>query len=187
MSTIETVVTIFKSLQPLPLACQKELEKAVTLKKLKKKGLLPAGNNKTPCGYLVLKGCLRYYYGAKDKPITSQFLMPNCYLPPLNNTDGTDTLEALSDCVVAVFLNEAMAPLFKRYGDLHFIFEQLQQNHQQQLENTTRMLRLKTPGERLLRFSQLYARLSYAVNDEQVASFLNMSRETLVRLKKLRR
>jgi CRP/FNR family transcriptional regulator, anaerobic regulatory protein len=187
MAAKEQFIELLCNLYPLDAKMQQFIAAHFEMVTLPRKTVLHGPGKPGGFYFFVLEGLLRSFFNDDHKQVTTGFIESgDFYFVPSTGRFVNPVNEVLESCnksVLAVIAMESIELLFWQHLEVNFIvrvlFERALQVRQQQFT----LLHLKPFAKRAAGLKQLHPGLIKQANNSQLASFLNMSRETYTRVK----
>lgn len=136
--------------------------------------------------FYIQKGLLRGYYIDNNQPVTSwfagedEFIMPNNYF---RQERSNEYIQSLESCSLLALSYQACLKISQESDDMMKIFLHLLEEKQDNTNVRERMLSIPNAEKRYRSVLGLMPGLQHSIKDELLASYLNISRRHLERLK----
>ncbi|MGV3539451.1 MAG: Crp/Fnr family transcriptional regulator [Rufibacter sp.] len=190
MGTIYT--DYLQTIAPISEGLKKALEQCLSEPYPVKKGaILLREGEISDRAYFVVKGMLRLYYTVNRKQVTSRFLPEYSTVIPyysyFSQKPSYESLDVLEDSVVMSVTRVAFEGLYEPFPELHNLMRQQLAKSIVWSDERSMMLRKLSAKERLDALLQKFPDIFLRASVEQIASFLGVTRETLSRIRSVRK
>lgn len=172
---------------PLHVSATIELRRCFSIDHKKKKTQLIKEGNRTSHAYYLISGAARSFYLRKGKEVCNWFafegeLIGNlqCYF----EQPSTETVELLEDAQLIIIDLYELKKLAARDLAANILIRKLLEAYTQFLEEVVYHLRFSSSMEKYEALLQKEPNVLQRVSLTNIASYLNMSRETLSRIRK---
>ncbi|WP_113662989.1 Crp/Fnr family transcriptional regulator [Pedobacter nanyangensis] len=184
-------VTIFfnylNQIYPLKEHLVTYLSEKVTTVEFKKGKYLISPLDKEDCLFFVVKGAVRGFTKINAKKITTWLEVENVLIGRIRSIDGLgiteEYIEAIEDCELVVINKEMLNYLYDNYFEINYIGRVLIERSYAAAEERAFIARLPSAESKYLRFLKAYPHLIERIPLRFIASFLNVSEETLSRVR----
>ncbi|WP_316842063.1 Crp/Fnr family transcriptional regulator [Pedobacter gandavensis] len=136
----------------------------------------------------VQKGLLRGYYKGEKQQATSWFAGPNEFIIPNHffaQEPGQEYIQSLENSSLLALDYQTCLKMYLASNDISPLFLKLMEEKQQKSTARERMLRIPNAERRFQRLTQEMPELLQSVKDDILASYLNVTRRHLERIKVL--
>lgn len=173
------------SIKPIGTSLEEALLNSFYVKQeLKGKILLHEGDISNRLWYLA-KGVLRSFHEINDRDVTSRIMYTgHIVISPgsfFTQTPATESIEALSDCTLAVLSYDKLQDIYARFPDFNYHTRIITEQYFYKQEQRLYMLRKHDANAKYDYFLQHYANYLNDIPQKFIASFLNIVPETLSR------
>ncbi len=138
--------------------------------------------------WFLAEGLLRAYHEIDDKDITSRIMFTNhIVIAPgsfFKQKPATESIETLTDSTVAAISFEDLQFIYKQFPQFNYHTRLIIEDYFYKQEQRLYMLRKKDALAKYLYFQENYSLYNDVIPHKHIASFLNIARETFVRLRK---
>lgn len=161
-----------------------------TVKYVKKKQILISENEACNKMFFVNYGMLRSYYrDSYGHKITRAIAIENSFISNMNSFRGlcenTETIECLEDAELLVANRINFSKLMDEFPNLKGIYSEILEVYDAMNIKRFHLMSLKSVKAKLNFFKEEYPHLTNKLTDSILASFLGISRESIVRNKKI--
>ena len=182
---ISPLLAMINAIKPISASLEKALIKSFLLKQeVKGKLLLQEGNICNRLWYLA-EGVLRSFHEINDKDVTSRIMYTgHIVISPgsfFTQTPATESIEALSDCTLAVLSYDVLQELYVSFPEFNYHTRIITEQYFYKQEQRLYMLRKHDADAKYNYFLQHYANYLSDIPQKFIASFLNIAPETLSR------
>jgi CRP-like cAMP-binding protein len=137
--------------------------------------------------WFLVDGILRSYHTIDEKEVTSRLMFKNHIVISAGSffkqTPATESIEALSDTVVATLSFISLQEVYNRFPEFNYHTRIITETYFHKQEQRLYMLRQADVRLRYKYFKENYSEYFKDISLKYVASFLNITRETLSRLR----
>lgn len=152
-----------------------------------KKGtiLLKEGECSNEC-YFVLKGCVRIFYLMEGEEKTTEFytelegINPHC---AVDKKPSSYYIECVEDCILTVGNPEMEAIMFEKFPKFEILFRKLSEELSVKQQINFDEFKISSPEKRYLNLLKNRPDLIQRVPQQQLASFLGITPQSLSRLR----
>lgn len=151
------------------------------------KTLLIKEGEKSKKLYFVAKGCLRSFYGQKEKEVTLWFGhegdLVTCFRSVIKNENGLENIQLCEDSVFYEIDYDVLNQLTQQYPQINQFYRKVMEESYLYWENRVMMLLFYTAKER---YRKLLERSPFVLQRfplSQIASYLGITQETLSRIR----
>ncbi|SHG64963.1 Crp/Fnr family transcriptional regulator [Pedobacter caeni] len=136
--------------------------------------------------FFIQKGLLRGYYMGEKEPVTTwfagadQFIIPNNFF---SQEPCNEYIQSLEDCSLLSISHHSCLKMALESNDIAKIFFKLLEEKQLLSDGRERMLRIPNAEKRYLSMIKLMPALHKNVKDDILASYMNVTRRHLERIK----
>ena len=167
----------------------KTLEEVFTdnfkIEEVKKESILLYEKNVCKNLWFLADGLLRSYHNIGDKEITSRIMFTgHIVISPgsfFTQTPATESIEALSDCVVAKLSFDDLQEIYRKFPEFNYHTRLVTEQYFYKQEQRLYMLRKHDAVAKYNYFLENYSDYLKDIPLMYLASFLNISAETLSR------
>lgn len=172
---------------PLPEACLAYLRKVIKVRTIKKdEFLLTAGQVCTNL-YFIRKGLLKCFYIVHQRDVSDWFFGEAETVVSIDSfydqAPSADYIQALEDSELFYIAYEELNYLYRNFIEFNVIGRVLTNKYLRIWHRQARNIRMLTAEERYLFFMKTQPELINRVPVQDLASYLDMSRETLSRMR----
>ncbi|UAY53261.1 Crp/Fnr family transcriptional regulator [Ferruginibacter albus] len=167
-------------------ACQYIDQNCYTLKLKKNQQLLKAGQK---CSYLFLinAGILRAYIQQGKKEITTWIVDEHSLITSIesfyNQTVAVENIAAVEDCELSAIDYNTLQYLYNKFPELNYVGRIILEQYYIDADKRAYISRLTRASEKYKHFVETKEELSNRVPLKYIASYLNMTLETLSRVR----
>jgi CRP-like cAMP-binding protein len=137
--------------------------------------------------FFILKGAVRSYYFKDDKDITISFSMEGEFITSMSSfisqSPSYENIEALEDCKLWHISHQDLMGLFDTHRDLERVYRLILEAYYIRVEEQLIFSKFKNARERYEELLQQNPEIIQKASVGQIASFLDMSIETLSRIR----
>lgn len=136
--------------------------------------------------FFIQKGLLRGYYMGEKEPVTTWFAGPDQFIIPNNffsQEPCNEYIQSLEDCSLLSISHHSCLKMSLESNDIAKIFYKLLEEKQLLSDARERMLRIPNAEKRYLSMIKLMPVLHKNVKDDTLASYMNVTRRHLERIK----
>ncbi|AOM75767.1 Crp/Fnr family transcriptional regulator [Pedobacter steynii] len=136
--------------------------------------------------FFIQKGLLRGYYMGEKEPVTTWFAGPDQFIIPNNffsQEPCNEYIQSLEDCSLLSISHHSCLKMSLESNDIAKIFYKLLEEKQLLSDARERMLRIPNAEKRYLSMTKLMPVLHRNVKDDTLASYMNVTRRHLERIK----
>ena len=155
--------------------------------KIQKGSFLIKQNTTATYLYFIESGMLRSYYFSNNKEVTISFSFSGDFITSMSSFikqgPGYENIEALEDCELYRIHYKDLQTLLENNKDLEHIYRILLEQYYIKLEEQLIFSKFKTAKERYLNLLKENPQIIQKASVGQIASFLDMSLETLSRIR----
>ena len=153
----------------------------------KKKGEFLYKENQIPSSiYLIRKGCLRTFYYRREKEKNTLFIFENISFSSsasvFLNQPATENAQFLEDSTVESILQKDLFELYEKYPDMETYRRKITEEYCLLLEEKIKLLE-NTALNKYKIILEKYPEILQRVSLHHIASLLNISKETLSRIR----
>jgi CRP-like cAMP-binding protein len=138
--------------------------------------------------YIVVKGILRMYYIKDGEEVCSRFAEEGQLCLSVNSffsrVPGYEFIESVEPAIVAKFHHDKLHELYSRFEEYNYIGRVVVQQYFIRSEERLYLLRKQNAEERYLYFCEHYPQIIQRVQLKYIATYLNMTMETLSRIRR---
>lgn len=165
-----------------------ELAKKLNVKLFKKKTILQEEGKVPQYCFFVLEGCVRQYYVKDGVERSAEFytadnaaISSDCYM---NRIPSDFYLECIEDAALIVGEHEQDTILIAEFPVLQTILMQVAEQEWLKAQSRLSMFKLSSPEERYVDFIKQRGDLANRIPNNQIASYLGITPESLSRIRK---
>ena len=181
------LLTMLNSMQQMDNALQLTLHNSFEIVEVPKKTIILQEGKICTNVWYVVKGLLRTYCQIVDKEITTRLMHTNYLaLAPgsyFTQTASTETIQTITNCTLAVITYNSMQYLLATYPQFNYHNRLLTEQYYYKLEQRLYMLRKQDAAAKYQFFLKNYSTYAKYIPQKYIASFLNISPETLSRIR----
>lgn len=137
--------------------------------------------------YFILEGSARSYYTKENKDITVSFSLEGEFLTAMHSfisrKPSYENIEAMEKTKVARIKYESLLKLFEKHHDLERIYRLILEQYYITLEEQLIFTKFKSARDRYLDLMEYRPKIIQRASVGQIASYLDMSIETLSRIR----
>lgn len=136
--------------------------------------------------FYIQKGWLRGYYMGEKETVTTWFAGPDEFIIPnhfFSQEACNEYIQSLEDCTLLSISQQTCMKMSLESNDIARIFFKLLEEKQFHSDLRERMLRIPNAEKRYLNIVKLMPVIQQNVKDETLASYMNVTRRHLERLK----
>ncbi len=182
---LSPLLAMLNKLQPLSKNLEDTFTNKFEIEEIKKGTMLLYEKNVCKNLWFLANGLLRSYHNIGDKEITSRIMFTgHIVISPgsfFTQTPATESIEALSDCVVARLSFDDLQEIYKKYPEFNYHTRIVTEQYFYKQEQRLYMLRKHDAVAKYNYFLENYADYFKDIPLMYLASFLNISPETLSR------
>jgi len=155
--------------------------------KIQKGKFLVKENTTSHFLYFIESGMLRSYYFANNKEVTISFSFSGefitCISSFIRQIPGYENIEALEDCELYQIHYQDLQDLLEKDKELEHVYRLILEEYYIKLEEQLIFSKFKTAKERYLNLLKEKPQIIQKATVGQIASYLDMSIETLSRIR----
>ena len=182
---LSPLLAMLNKLQPLSKNLEDTFTNKFEIEEIKKATMLLHEKNVCRNLWFLADGLLRSYHNIGDKEITSRIMFTgHIVISPgsfFTQTPATESIEALSDCVVARLSFIDLQEIYTKYPEFNYHTRIVTEQYFYKQEQRLYMLRKHDAVAKYNYFLENYADYLKDIPLMYLASFLNISPETLSR------
>lgn len=137
--------------------------------------------------YFLKEGSARSFYFRDSREITVSFSLEGEFLTAMHSfisrKPSYENIEAMEKTVVARISHSALRDLFEKHHDLERIYRRILEKYYIALEEQLIFTKFKSARDRYLDLMETRPKIIHKASVGQIASFLDMSIETLSRIR----
>ncbi len=137
--------------------------------------------------YFIMEGSARSYYTRENKEITVSFSLEKEFLTAMHSfisrKPSYENIEAMEKTRVARINYVSLMKLFEKYQDLERTYRLILEQYYITLEEQLIFAKFKSARDRYLDLMEYRPRIIHKASVGQIASYLDMSIETLSRIR----
>ncbi len=137
--------------------------------------------------YFIGKGCLRSYYGQKDKEVTLWFGnegdLVTCFRSVIKGVPGLENIQLTEDCSLYEVEKNDLTSLVKKHPEINQFYTKVMEESYLYWENRVMMLLFYTAKERYQNLAKRSPFVLQRFSLSQIASYLGITQETLSRIR----
>jgi len=184
---MEEILQWLNAIYPQSKKCQARLRKIIKFKEIKKgEYLLEAGEVCTNL-YFIKKGLLKAFYFVNEKKVVDWFFWEGEVVVAIGSfydqTRSEDFIQAMEDCELYYITYDELQHLYKTFITFNFIGRVLTTKYYLIWHRLARSLKKKTAAERYEEILKHHPELLQRVPLKDLAPYLNMTPETLSRMR----
>jgi len=185
---LSPLLKILNEIEPISLELKDALIKSFKIQKTSKKTVLLNEGDVCDKLWFLADGLLRSYHEIDDKEITSRIMFTNhIVISPgsfFKQKPAIESIEALADSVVAIISFENLQIIYKKFPHFNYHTRIIIEDYFYKQEQRLYMLRKKDALAKYKYFQENYSSYTDVIPQKYIASFLNIARETFVRMRK---
>lgn len=141
------------------------------------------------CNYLyyVKEGSARSYYNKDNKDVTVSFTLEGEFVTSMSSfitrKPSYENIEAMEKSLIARISHDALLILFEKHYELERTYRLILEQYYIMLEEQLIFAKFKSAKERYLDLMQFRPKVIHKASVGQIASYLDMSIETLSRIR----
>lgn len=178
---------ILNAIRPISEPLKVALIDSFDINTFKKKELLLKEGDVCENLYFLDNGILRSFHSIAEKEITSRIMFKNHIVISsgsfFKQTFSTESIEAITDTTVAALPFIKLQQIYLRFEEFNFHARLITEDYFYKQEQRLYMLRQADVRLRYQYFVENYSEYFNVISLKYLASFLNVSRETLSRLR----
>jgi CRP-like cAMP-binding protein len=137
--------------------------------------------------YFIIEGSARSFYVRDNKDITVSFSLEREFLTSMHSfisrKPSYENLEAMEKTQVARISHESLLKLFEKHHDLERTYRLILEQYYVTLEEQLIFAKFKSARDRYLDLMEYRPKIIHKASVGQIASYLDMSIETLSRIR----
>lgn len=188
---LEPLFQMLDSIKPISAELKLALINSFKIDDLKKGEIILKEGEVCRNLWFLVNGILRSYHTIEEKEVTSRLMFKNHIVISAGSffkqTSATESIEALSDTVVAILPFINLQEIYNRFPEFNYHTRIITETYFFKQEQRLYMLRQADVRLRYRYFVENYSEYFKDISLKYVASFLNITRETLSRLRNLDR
>lgn len=185
---IDIVIRLLNQAYPVSEPLQKEIYAHIVALKLKKGEVLIAEGDTCTHMYFILKGALTAYSTHKKKKITTYISVENEFVSSISGMHGMrptkEGVIAVEPTSLIALPNNILLGLFEKYFEFNYVFRVLVQQYYMDAQERSHIIRVGNARERYHYFMHTKPGYIDRLPLENIASLLDMTPQTLERVKK---
>lgn len=179
------LLNMLNNLKPMSKTLEEVFTDNFKIEEVKKESILLYEKNVCKNLWFLADGLLRSYHNIGDKEITSRIMFTgHIVISPgsfFTQTPATESIEALSDCVVAKLSFDDLQEIYKKFPEFNYHTRLVTEQYFYKQEQRLYMLRKHDAVAKYNYFLENYSDYFKDIPLMYLASFLNISAETLSR------
>lgn len=184
---METLHQLFGMFLDLPQDCLDKLEGILNERTLQKGEVWVQEGEVCDKIAFIDKGLMRSYYYRDKKDITVSFSTKGEFISSMSSfisqKPSYESIEALDSCHIFEFKYEPLMALFEEDRDVERLYRRILERYYIDLEEHLIFSKFKSAKERYLELMENKPYIIHKASVGQIASFLDMSLETLSRIR----
>jgi CRP-like cAMP-binding protein len=172
---------------PLSVECLDFLRKTIKMKTLQEEEFLLTGGQVCANLYFIRKGLLKCFYFVHQKKVSDWFFGEMEVVVSIdsfyNQVPSEDFIQALEDCELFYITYKELEYLYRTFIEFNVVGRVLTNRYLRIWHRQARNIRMLTAEERYLFLLKTQPDLINRVSVRDLASYLDMSRETLSRMR----
>lgn len=176
---------MLNGIKPVSKTLEDALAKHFRIEKIKKGQMLLREGDVSHKLFFLAEGLLRSFHNIGDKEITSRIMFTNHIVISAGSfftqTPATESIEALSDCITATLTFDALQHIYEKFPEFNYHTRLITEQYFYRQEQRLYMLRKHDALSKYLYFLENYASYMKDIPQKYIASFLNITPETLSR------
>ncbi len=182
---IAPLVAMLTAIKPLSPEITDALKKYFTVEKIERGKVLLHEGNVCENLWFLANGLLRSYHNIGEKEVTSRIMFTNhIVISPgsfFTQTAATESIEALADCIVAKLSFTDLQTIYANFPEFNYHTRLVTEQYFYSTEQRLYMLRKQDAVSKYLYFIDNYSFFMKDIPQKFIASFLNITPETLSR------
>ncbi len=182
---IAPLLAMLTNIKPLSAHLEASLIHYFKIEKIQKGKILLHEGDVCENLWFLANGLLRSYHNIGQKEITSRIMFTNhIVISPgsfFTQTAATESIEALSDCIVAKLSFTNLQIIYEKFPEFNCHTRLVTEQYFYTTEQRLYMLRKQDAVSKYLYFMDNYASFMKDIPQKFIASFLNITPETLSR------
>ena len=179
------LLNMLNNLKPMSKTLEDVFTDNFKIEEVKKESILLYEKNVCKNLWFLADGLLRSYHNIGDKEITSRIMFTgHIVISPgsfFTQTPATESIEALSDCVVAKLSFDDLQEIYRKFPEFNYHTRLVTEQYFYKQEQRLYMLRKHDAVAKYNYFLENYSDYLKDIPLMYLASFLNISAETLSR------
>lgn len=179
------LLNMLNNLKPMSKTLEEVFTDNFKIEEVKKESILLYEKNVCKNLWFLADGLLRSYHNIGDKEITSRIMFTgHIVISPgsfFTQTPATESIEALSDCVVAKLSFDDLQEIYRKFPEFNYHTRLVTEQYFYKQEQRLYMLRKHDAVAKYNYFLENYSDYLKDIPLMYLASFLNISAETLSR------
>jgi CRP/FNR family transcriptional regulator, anaerobic regulatory protein len=188
---MESVLENLNSIHPLSVELRKHLSQVLQVRRYFKKEFLLRAGNTCKFIYFMESGMVRCFYDIEKGDVSSWFMKEGDIIIMMESFSfqkpSHESIQALEDTVVHYISWEQLQYVYLTFPEFNFIGRVLTEKYYTLSEQRLRSIRMQKASERYLYIFNHQPELITRVPGKYLASYLDISRETLSRMRNGRR
>ncbi len=188
ISMLDKLFGYMNTIRPISEELKEVLTMNLEIIELPKKHLLLKEGETSDYIYVVIKGILRMYYLKDEIEVCSRFMEENRMAMSVNSfysrTPGYEYIETLEPCILARISYERLHKIYNKHDEFNYIARCITEAYFIRSEERLYLIRKKSAKERYLYLSERYPEILQRVPLTYIASYLNLTLETISRVRK---
>lgn len=184
---IPVLIEYLNSIKQMPPELQSALTSSFKIEKITKGELLLKEPDTCKQLWFLADGLLRSYHFIGDKEITSRLMFTNHIVISAGSfftqTPATETIEALSDCIVLSLSFESLQKVYQQFPEFNYHGRMITEYYFYKQEQRLYLLRQKNAIDKYKYFLSNYEEYLTLIPQKYLASFLSINPETLSRVR----
>lgn len=177
--------TMLNGLKPISTELRSALEKNFKAEQIKKGSMLLHEGNVCKSLWFLGDGLLRSYHNIGDKEITSRIMFNDHIVISAGSfftqTPATESIEALAESTLATLSYDALGHIYEKFPEFNYHCRIITEQYFARQEQRLYMLRKHDALSKYKYFLEHYADFLKDIPQKYIASFLNITPETLSR------
>ncbi len=182
---LEPLLVMLRAIEPISEALELALINSFVVVEVQKNAMLLKEGDVCKNLWFLANGLLRSYHNIGEKEITSRIMFTShIVISPgsfFTQTPATESIDALANCTLAKITFDQLQIIYQKFPEFNYhtrlITEQYFYNNEQRLY----MLRKHDAISKYLYFLENYENFMRQIPQKYIASFLNITPETLSR------
>jgi len=184
---MEKILNLFSRFPDLPEDAKEAFTKKIKFLEAERGDLLEKSGNVCNSLYFVVKGSLRSYYFKDNKDITVSFALEGEFTTSMysfiSRQPGYENIEAMESSQIGKISHKELIELFEKYPSIERAYRIILEQYYIALEEQLIFTKFKSAKDRYLSLMENRPRIIHKASVGQIASFLDMSIETLSRIR----
>ena len=182
---LATLIQLLNNIQPISKKLELSFIEQFKIEEVKKGKVLLHEKDICKNLWFLCDGLLRSYHNIADKEITSRIMYTgHIVISPgsfFTQTPATESIETLADCVLVKLSFNNLQDIYKKFPAFNYHTRLITEQYFYKQEQRLYMLRKQNAAAKYNFFLENYANYLKDIPQKYIASFLNITPETLSR------